>query len=261
MNRRAVGTTCLVMMLITGGPAAAQWLKIPLPGTPRTPDGKPNLTAPVPRTSDGKPDLSGIWRRNTPGRNYLVNIGAGGAELSMQPWAAALYKERQDSLSKDRPSGRCLPHGLPDAMMVSIFKIAPTPGAMLILYEEFVHFRQVFTDGRGFPNEANAAERTPTWFGYSIGKWEGDTFVADTIGFNDKSWLDDGGHPHSDAMHVTERFHRRDFGHMDIAITIDDPKAYTKPFTIDVAFALQPDTEFIEDICDNEKDQSHMVGK
>jgi hypothetical protein len=261
MTATAIRTAVLSMTLLAGAPAASQWLNIRLPGTPRTADGKPDLTAAAPRTPDGKPDLSGIWARNTPGVNYLNNLGAGGVAIPMQPWAEALYKERQDSLSKDRPSGRCLPHGLPDAMMVSIFKITPTPGAMLILYEEFTHYRQIFTDGRGFPNEANPAERTPTWFGYSIGKWDGETFVADTVGFNDKSWLDDGGHPHTDALHVTERFRRRDFGHMDIDFTIDDPKAYTKPWTVSVAFLLQPDTEFIEDICDNEKDQTHMVGK
>ena len=261
MNRLAIGMAMLLLTFMTGGPAASQWLKIPLPGIPRTPDGKPNLTAPAPRMPDGKPDLSGIWRRDTPGVNYLGNVGAGGAEISMQPWAAALYKTRQESLSVDRPSGRCLPHALPDAMMVSNFKMIPTPGVTVLLYEEFNHFRQIFTDGRGFPNQTNPDERTPTWFGYSIGKWEADTFVVDTIGFNDQSWLDDGGHPHSDAMHVTERFRRRDFGHMDVQIAIDDPKAYTKPFTVSVAFRLQADTEFIEDICENERDQSHMVGK
>jgi hypothetical protein len=257
MNRLAIG---IVMLFLTAGPAGAQWLKITLPGIPRTPDGKPNLTAPAPKMPDGKPDLSGIWRRDTPGVNYLVNIGSGGADISMQPWAEALYKTRQETLSKDRPSGRCLPHALPDAMMVSIFKIVPASASMLILYEEFTHFRQIFTDGRALP-DSDPETRAGAWFGYSIGKWEGDTFVAETAGFNDKSWLDDGGHPHSDAMRVTERFRRRDFGHMDIAITIDDPKAYTKPFTINVAFALLPDTEFIEDICDNERDQPHMVGK
>jgi hypothetical protein len=258
MNRMAAG---LAMLLLTAVPVASQWLKIPLAGTPRTPDGAPNLTAPAPRMPDGKPDLSGIWTRNTPGVNYLANLAAGGAVISMQPWAEALYKTRQDTLSKDRPSGRCLPHGIPDAMMVSNFKLVPTPWAMLILYEEFNHFRQLFTDGRGFPNQNHPEDLFPTWFGYSIGRWDGDTFVAETMGFNDKSWLDDGGHPHSEAMRVTERFRRRDFGHLNVEITIDDPKTYTKPFAVDVAFILLPDTEFIEDICDNEKDQPHMVGQ
>ena len=159
--------TGVALLFLTAAPTGSQWLKITLPGIPRTPDGKPNLTAPAPKMPDGRPDLSGIWRRDTPGVNYLVNLGAGGAEISMQPWAEALYQARQENLAKDRPSGRCLPHALPDAMMVSIFKITPTPGAMLILYEEFTHFRQIFTDGRGFPNQANPEERIGTWFGPS----------------------------------------------------------------------------------------------
>ena len=136
------------------------------------------------------------------------------------------------------------------------FKIVQTADAVAILYEEFNHYRQIFTDGRGFPPEMNE-----TWFGYSIGKWEGDTLVAETAGFNDKSWLDDPGHPHTEALRVTERFHRRDFGHMDIQITFNDPKAYTKPWTVTMPFDLYPDTELIESICENEKDRSHIVGK
>src|SRR5438094_351049 len=176
----------------------AQWANIPLPNTPRTPDGKPNISAPAPKTPDGRPDLSGIWR-----------VG----EAPFQPWAAALYKERADALGKGRPSERCIPHGIPDGMLVrnSPFKIVQTPGVVVILYEEFNHYRQIFTDGRGFPPETN-----PSWFGYSIGKWEGDTFVAETVGFNDKSWFDDPGHPHIDALRLTKRFRRLKFGRMEI---------------------------------------------
>jgi hypothetical protein len=237
--------------------ASAQWLNLPLAGTPRNADGQPNLTAPAPKTSDGKPDLSGIWRA-ADGR-LLGNLAAnepGGAPF--QPWAAALYKERQDNLAKDRPSGRCLPHGVPDAMMVRSgpFKIAQTPGVVFILYEEFNHYRQVFTDGRGLPKITN-----PAWFGYSVGKWEGDMFVVDTIGFNDQSWLDDPGHPHTEALRVTEKFTRRDFGHLEIQITIDDPKAYTRPWTVNARFDLVPDAELIENICENERDTPHLVGK
>src|SRR5262245_32417937 len=173
--------------------APAQWVNIPLPGTPRTPDGKPNLNAPVPRTSEGRPDLSGIWRA-ADGR-YLANLAADEAEVPFQPWAAALYQERRDNLGKGRPSGRCLPHGVPDAMLVRTgpFTFSQTPGEVVSLFEEFNQYRQVFTDGRSLPKDPN-----PSWFGYSIGKWDGDTLVVDTIGFNDQSWLDDPGHPHSD---------------------------------------------------------------
>src|SRR5262245_44181198 len=170
----------------------AQWVNFPSTNTPRTPDGKPNLSAPAPKAADGKPDLSGIWRV-ADGR-YLQNIAVELGEAPFQPWAAALYKERADALGKGRPSERCIPHGIPDGMLVrnSPFKIVQTPGVLVILYEEFNHYRQIFTDGRAFPPEAN-----PSWFGYSIVKWEGDTFVAETIGFNDQSWLDDPGDPHS----------------------------------------------------------------
>jgi hypothetical protein len=233
-----------------------QWISLTLPNTPRTPDGKPNLSAPAPRTAAGEPDLSGIWRVAT-GR-YLQNFAADLGEAPFRPEAAALYRVRADSLGKGRPSEQCIPHSIPDGMLVrnSPFKIVQIPGELVVLYEEFNHYRQIFTDGRGFPPETS-----PSWYGYSIGKWEGDTFVAETIGFNDKSWLDDPGHPHSEEMRVTERFQRPDFGHLKIQITIDDPKAYTKPWSAEVPFDLLADTELIESICENEKDHAHIVGK
>ena len=233
-----------------------QWISLSLPNTPRTPDGKPNLSAPSPKASNGKPDFSGIWRVAT--SKYLFNIAVDIGEAPFQAWAAELYKRRSDALGKDRPSERCIPHGIPDGMLVrnSPFKIVQTAGEMVILYEEFNHFRQIFTDGRGFPPETS-----PSWFGYSIGRWDGDTFVAETTGFNDQSWFDDPGHPHSDALRVTERFRRPDFGHMTVEVTIDDPKAYTKPWSVNIPFNLLPDTELIESICENERDHAHIVGK
>src|SRR3989454_2119953 len=233
-----------------------QWVNVPLPNTPRLPNGKPNLTAPVPKTREGKPDLTGIWRAAD--GKYLQNIAADGVQVPFQPWAEALYKERQANFSKDRPSGRCLPHGVPDAMLVPAtpFKILQTPGVTLILFENQGRYRQVFTDGRGFPKEMQ-----PTWLGYSIGKWDGDSFVVDTIGFNDQTYLDDGGHPHSDAYHAVERFRRHDFRPMDMEITIDDPKAYRKPWSVTIHFVLFPDNELMESVCENEQDAKHMVGK
>ena len=214
------------------------------------------MTAPVPKSPDGKPDLSGLWRN--PEGKYLDNLAADGIEVPFQPWAAALYKDRQENFSKDRPSGRCLPHGIPDAMLVPAtpFKIVQTPGVSLILYENQGHYRQVFTDGRGFPKEMES-----TWLGYSIGKWEGDTFVVETKGLNDQTYLDDGGHPHSDAYHAVERFRRRDFGHMDIQFTIDDVKAYTRPWNVTIHFELFADNEIMESVCENERDARHLVGK
>ena len=136
------------------------------------------------------------------------------------------------------------------------FKIIQSPGVIVILYEVETTFRQIFTDGRKLP-----VDPSPAWQGYSVARWEGDTLVIDTAGFNDKSWLDDPGHPHSEALRVTERFQRRDFGHMDIQITFDDPKAYTKPWTVTIPFDLYADTELMESICENEKDRPNMVGK
>jgi hypothetical protein len=233
-----------------------QWVNVPLPNTPRLPDGKPNLTAPVPRTRDGKPDLTGIWR--IADAKYGQNIAADGVQVPFQPWAEALYKERQANFSKDRPSGRCLPHGVPDSFLIiaTPFKIVQTPAVTVILLENQGHFRQIFTDGRGFPEQT-----PPTWMGYSIGKWEGDTFVADSVGFNDLTYIDDGGLPHTEAYHSTERFHRRDFGHLEYEITIDDPKAYTRPWKVTIPFELFPDNELMEAVCENERDFERLVGK
>ena len=260
-----VVTALVAGLFATAVPAGAQWLNYPNPETPRTPDGKPNLVAPMAKTADGKPSLSGIWTRvppaNLPRRpfgtpNNLVDWLASGSQIQMQPWAEALFKERlEKNLGGGRPSERCLPHGIPDAMLPGVnIKFVQTPGLTLLLYEEFNHYRQIFTDGRPFPDN----DPQPTWFGYSVGKWDGDTLVVDSVGFNDQTWLDDSGHPHTDAMHTTERFRRRDFGHMDLSVTIDDPKAYTKPWTVNIPLRLLPDTELLEDVCDNERDAVHI---
>ena len=258
MKRRflAVVVATGIVILLGAWTASAQWLDIRLAGTPRTPDGKPNMSAPVSKTPDGKPDLSGVWRAAD--GKYLANIGADEGEPPFQPWAEALYKERVANLGKDRPSGRCLPHAVPDNMMVRSgpFKIIQTPGVVVILFEEMNHFRQIFTDGRGLPEI-----KEPSWFGYSVGKWEGDILVVETIGFNDRSWLDNPGHPHTDAMKVIERFKRRDFGHMDIQITIDDSKAYKRPWSANARFELVPDSELLESICENEKDYENTVDR
>ena len=236
---------------------SAQWLKLQIPGTPRNADGTANLRAPAPRTADGRPDLSGVWHASN-GR-AISNLGAAsGGAVPFQPWAAALYKERQDNQGLNRPSGQCLPKSVPEGMTLPPypFKIIQTPSATLVLYEIFVSYRQIHTDGRSLP-----AERSPAWFGYSVGHWEGDTFVVETVGINDRTWLDDSGYPHSDALKLTERMRRVDFGHMDIVFTFDDPKAYTKPWTVEVPFELMPDTELLEYVCENEKDSGHIVGK
>jgi len=251
------------------GVASAQWINHPTPGIPRTPDGKPNLSAPAPKTVDGKPDLSGLWHR-VRGPNQRVSTAglAMGPNLAdfmrpgetippMLPAAEALHKQRMANFMADRPSARCLPHGIPDQMLIGVpLKIVQNPGVTFILYEEFARFRQIFTDGRELPPVVN-----PAWLGYSIGRWDGDWFVVDTRGFNDKSWLDDSGRPHTEALHTVERFRRRDFGHMDVEITIDDPGAYTKPWSFPMQFEFLADTDMIEDVCDNERNSAHSVGK
>jgi hypothetical protein len=233
----------------------AQWVNYPTPGIPRTKDGKPNLSAPAPRTRNGKPDFSGIWR--VPTGKYLENLGADGIEIPMQPWAAKLYQERLDNDGKYRPSGQCLPHSVTDFdAHFNPKKIIQTPGLLVMLFESYHTYREIFTDGRSLPDR-----RDPAWFGYSVGKWEGDELVVDTVGVNEKTWLDDSGHPHSDAMRITERFRRRDFGHMEVKLTIDDPKTYTKPWTVTIGWEYFPDTELLDWVCENNKDPEHLIGK
>ena len=245
-----------VLLSSTFFPLCAQWIHYPTPGIPRTPDGKPNLSAPAPKTADGKPDISGIWVAAS--IKYLDDLAVDGTEIPMQPWAQALYQQRKANLGKGRPSERCLTRGVVDFDTIPMnIKFIQTPGTIVVLYEEYNHYRQIFLDGRPLPKPTQ-----PAYLGYSIGKWEGDTLVVDTTGFNDIGWLDNNGHPQTESLHVTERLRRRDFGHMDLQITIDDSKAYTKPWTVTVAgFNLLPDEELIENICDNEKDLPHMVGK
>jgi len=256
---RVAAVVALAVAFSSQKSLSAQWITITLPDTPRTPDGKPNLAAPVPKADDGKPDLSGIWRRqrgvNSPRENptglpgRMDHYMPKGAEIPLRPAAAALYEQRSANLGKGRPSERCLPHGIPDAMLYGgPMKIVQNRRMTIILFEEFNHYRQLFADGRAFPQDPQ-----PTWFGYSVGRWAGDTFVVDSMGFNDQTWMDDSGLPHTDALRTTERFRRRDFGHLDLQLTVDDPKAYTKPWSVDIGFVLLPDTELIEDICENEK--------
>ena len=249
----------IFLLVITLLPASAQWLTNPFSRVPLTLDGKPNLSAPAPKLADGGVDLSGIWvvDDNHLQFNLMADLIKQGKGVDLLPAAAALYQARVDALGKDRPSGHCLPHGIPDAMLVpQPFKIMHTPGITLVLYEEFAEFRQIFTDGRALPKNPQTA-----WFGYSVGKWEGESFVIESRGFNDQTWLDDDGHPHSEALHTIERFRRPDYGHMTMEISIDDPQIYVKPWGAALHYHLLPDTELIEFICENEKDAAHSVGK
>jgi len=246
----------VVVLLSTFVPLSAQWLHYPTPGIPRTPDGKPDLSAPAPKTPDGKPDLSGIWRA-TDGK-YFQDLGAGGVDIPMLPWAKALYEERKRNLQKGHPSERCLGHGVTDFdAHATPRRIIQTPGIIAILFESYHQYRQILLDGRPLP-----AIGQPAYMGYSVGRWEGDTLVVETSGLNDKGWLDMNGHPQTEATHIIERFRRRNFGHIDLEVTIDDPTAYTRPWTVALAgLDFLPDEDLIEAICENEKDAPHMVGK
>ena len=234
--------------------AAAQWTNYPTPGIPRLPDGRPNLFAPVPRTADGKPDLSGVWRGAGP--LYRFNIAQDLKPEDIQPWAEALFLQRVRDSRKDSPLARCLPVSVPFHDFFDLNRIVQTPALIVLLFESpNSPHRTVFTDGRDLPKDPN-----PTWLGYSVGRWEGDTLVVTTAGFNDRGWLDSAGHPQTESLRITERLTRRDVGHMDFEITIDDPKVFTRPFTVKTQRLLAPDTELLEDVCENERDGSHLSG-
>ena len=251
MKAKLIAATALLSL-----PLGAQWINYQPPGIPRTSDGKPNLSAPAPRTADGKPDLSGIWRG--PMRSvYLNNITADLKPNEIQPWAQAVYQQHVANLGADSPRAHCLPDPPTYYHLASISRIVQTPALTVIISEGISNSgvtRTIFTDGRGLPEDMN-----PTWLGYSIGRWEGDTLVVTSAGFNDRTWLDFSGHPHSEALRTTERFHRRDFGHMDFEMTLDDPKTFTRPFTFKADKTLVTDTELMETICENEQIAPHLV--
>lgn len=258
----------------------AQWLNYPTPGIPRTPGGKPNLSAPAPRARNRKPDLSGLWmtapappallERLIPGATngageqppsqYFINILSGftAQNSPLQPAAAAQFAQRAKNFILESPLAHCLPEGMP---MVETspapYKIIQTPGMTVMLYERDTTYRQIYTDGRKLPDDPE-----PSWLGYSIGQWEGDTFVVSSIGFNDRGWLDARGHTHTESLRLTERFRRLDFGHMQVQLTVDDPKTYTRPFTVTLQQLLVPDSDLLESFCtENEKDMRHIPNR
>jgi hypothetical protein len=244
--------------------AGAQWDRRIRKGTPMTADGKPDLNAPAPRTSDGKPDLSGVWETYSEARGdfpkLLLDVSADlkPGEVPFQRWAEELRKQRMAENSKDHPGVRCLPSGLPEKNLVPHpYKIVQTPELIVFLYESRTIYRQVFLDGRLHPKNAN-----PAWQGYSVGHWDGDSLIIETKGYNGLTWLDMSGHPATEALRVIERFTRRSFGQMDLEMTIDDAKAYTKPWTVRASVRLLPDEDLIEYICEeNNRDLPHMVGR
>jgi hypothetical protein len=242
----------LTILLLSCSPALAQWTKVPQPRIPRTADGKPDLSAPAPKLPDGTPDLSGIWN---PPLGYLRDLAKDMKEpVPFQPWAKTQYDERASGARwREDPDANCLPQGVPKVLLAPApWRVVQTPGIVFFVHEAFNLWWQAFLDGREFLDNPDIQ---PTWHGYSTAKWEGDTLVVDSRGFNGRVWLDQLGKPSTDALHVTTRFHRKDFGHLDIGITIDDPKAYTKPWGTTVQVGLLPETQLMEFIClENEKD-------
>ena len=232
----------------------AQWLNHTASGIPRAEDGKPNLTAPAPRTADGKPNLSGLWNKISP--KYGNNITADFKPGDVPRWVEDLVQQRHEDLGKDYMTALCLPLGPGYATSERYMKIVQTPALILILDEDLT-YRQIFTDGRKLETDPN-----PSWMGYSVGHWEGDTLVVESNGFNDRTWLDAMGHPHTEALRITERYQRRDFGHLKQEVTIQDPTVYAKPWTVAVESLAAPDTELIEQVCaENNKGVGHWVGK
>ena len=252
-------------------PLSAQWLQYPTPGVPRLPDGTPNLQAPTPRTPDGKPDFSGIWEpeknRPCPPEGCadmqvpleFLNIGSSLKDgPPYQPWAAEIRRARMEQNGKDDPVSRCLPGGIVKLHTTpQLRKIIQIPGLLVTLNEMDATYRQIFMDGRQLPQIDIASFK-----GYSTGKWEGDTLIVESAGFPDGIWLDRNGSPLTDAAKITERFRRANYGRMEIEITVDDPKAYTRPWTIKLNHNIVLNTELIDYICtENEKDAGRLIGK
>ena len=239
-------------------PLSAQWLQHRTPGIPRTADGKPNLTAPAPRTVDGHPDLTGLWE--------IVTGGAGGniGERSLgdlkpadvQPWAQALVKQRVENFGRDNPHYRCLPQGPAYSTLGGMKRFLQTP-AMIAILDDDLTYRQIFMDGRALETDPN-----PSWMGYSVGRWDEDMLVVESSGFNDQTWLV-GGYPHTEKLRVTERYRRADFGHLEVAVTFQDPGVYAKAWTVQLRAQLAADTELLESVCNEQNDsgQQHWVGK
>jgi len=256
-----VFTTALVTAMVTvlSPWLLAQWPLHPVTGLPVGPDGKPNLTAPAPRTAEGKPDFSGIWMSRgdsepnpAAGRPPLARFGNAGVgfkdDLPFRPWAAELQKKRAAQFSKDNPDGLCLPESLLQLHLdPQPLKIVQTPRQILIIYETNYGLRTIFLDGRPLPSQG---QPQPYWYGYSVGRWEGDTLVVETNNYRGDGWLDARGSPMTEAAKVTERFRRVNYGQLDIEFTLDDPKAYMRPFTVRIDQRLVADgSELIEFIC------------
>ena len=243
-------TAAAGLTLLLTQAAFAQWIDYKTPGLPRGADGKVTMTAPRPMTADGKPDLSGLWRLEAKANPGTLIEAAG-----PQPWIVDAAKKYMHELGRDDTAVHCLPEGPRALHSAGFAKFVHARSVVNVLYES-MDYRQLFLDGRPLPADPN-----PTWLGYSVGRWDGNTLVVTTTGYNDRTLIDGEGHRHTEALRVTERFTRRDLGHMDVQVTFEDPKAYAKPITIPVEATLQPDTELIEYVCnENERSRQRLVG-
>src|SRR5688572_31043915 len=256
---KACAVTVLAIIVSSAAPAA-QWLAQRTPAIPRTADGKPNLTAPSPRAPDGKPDLSGLWVKASP--KYARNIAAELKPSEILPWARETVGQRREDLGKDGMQVRCLPLGPAyatsgDSTGSEMMRIVQTPSLILMLNPDLT-YRQIWMDGRPLEREPN-----PSWMGYSVGRWDGDTLVVDSYGFHAGTWLDRDGHPHTEQLRLTERYRRPNFGTLDIEVTLSDPGAYARPWTVKVAADYAADTEMLEWVCNEGANRSlaHWVGK
>ena len=252
-----VVVTSVVLAFALSASATAQWIGYKTPGIPRLADGRPNLSAPAPRTADGRPDLSGIWQGGRAGEyGYDYDVTQKLKPDDVQPWARDLRLKRDQDFRKDSPLARCMPVSVPFLNFRGLSRMVQTPQLIVILYESpNSPHRTIFMDGRELPKDPN-----PTWLGYSVGRWDGDTLVVTTTGFNELGWLDVDGNPQTESLKLTERFHRKDFGHLELDTTFEDPKVFTRPFTIHFDKVLAVDTEILEDVCENEKSGVHLSG-
>jgi hypothetical protein len=244
-----------VVAILASSQVAAQWLKQETSGIPRTPDGKPNLTAPAPRAPDGRPDLSGLWLKVS--AKYARNIAADLKPDEIQPWVRDLVERRREDLGKDGMQVRCLPLGPAyatsgDSTGSEMTRIVQTPTLTVMLNPDLT-YRQIWMDGRTLEPEPN-----PSWMGYSVGRWDGETLVVESAGFRDDGWLDVNGSPLTDRGRMIERYRRENYGTMTVDVTVDDPKAYTRPWSVTLTHRLMPDDDLIEFIC-NEKSSAHFT--
>lgn len=244
---------------LSAAPVFAQWSNLKTPGIPRQADGKPNLSAPAPRTADGKPDLSGIWQMGGrgPGREFGYDYDVTQNDPSLiTPWARGVRQQRLQDFRKESPLSHCMPVSVSFLNFRSMIRLVQTPGLIVTLHESpNSPHRLIFLDGRALPKDPS-----PTWLGYSVGHWEGDTLVVNSVGFNDQGWIDVGGNPQTESLKLTERFRRPDFGHLEYEATYDDPKVFTRKFSIRTVKTYAADTEILEDVCENERDREHLSG-